>query len=375
MVRTVKMEQDCQVGKPMPAADPNLTSPDNHHDLTASAREEVESTKENEEKKCQLYYYRTSQDVNPLGSIDLANATFGYPAQAQEGTFQIQIPGRVVVLKALNSQAMLYWLQQLQIKRWQHNTSLVKIPAEPSTTSTQLCQLPSAPWEGRTEDFLPAVKTPKGLVGEAAACLPDPWQQNALQKLSSSTPSQRYISFSLYFAFRSQFVFPLPCPYRNTVLNICGNKPAQELRRSVFNFDKIQQSEDCPCEDPVTQILGKQQFNAGTTTVALKLLHSSHAGTSSTACTSDIPSTYSPFSSFSFFSYKRVCEEAKTGGKSSPSSSMNKREKKMTSSLQPSGEKVSGKEGSPWTNYPDSSTRCSRSLRSSSHKKVYVWFG
>ncbi|XP_058842254.1 TBC1 domain family member 2A-like [Acipenser ruthenus] len=149
MVRTVKMEQDCQVGKPMPAADPNLTSPDNHHDLTASAREEVESTKENEgdsthmdqsnaqekpvmktkmepsstklcgylnklggplmawkarwfvfeEKKCQLYYYRTSQDVNPLGSIDLANATFVYPAQAQEGTFQIQIPGRVVVLK------------------------------------------------------------------------------------------------------------------------------------------------------------------------------------------------------------------------------------------------------------------------------------
>ncbi|XP_058883919.1 TBC1 domain family member 2A-like isoform X2 [Acipenser ruthenus] len=219
MVRTVKMEQDCQVGKPMPPADPNLTSPDNHHDLTASAREEVGSTKENEgdsthmdqsnaqekpvmktkmepsstklcgylnklggplkawkarwfvfeEKKCQLYYYRTSQDVNPLGSIDLANATFGYPDQAQEGTFQIQIPGRVVVLKALNSQAMLYWLQQLQIKRWQHNTSLVKIPAEPSTTSTQLCQLPSAPWEGRTEDFLPAVKTPKGLVGEAAA--------------------------------------------------------------------------------------------------------------------------------------------------------------------------------------------------------------
>ncbi|XP_058878350.1 TBC1 domain family member 2A-like [Acipenser ruthenus] len=40
-------------------------------------------------------------------------------------------------------------------------------------------------------------------------------------------------------------------------------------------------------------------------------------------------------------------QEAKTGGKSSPSSSMNKREKKMTSSLQPSGEKVSGKEGSP----------------------------
>ncbi|XP_058863040.1 uncharacterized protein LOC117973247 [Acipenser ruthenus] len=43
-------------------------------------------------------------------------------------------------------------------------------------------------FSGRTEDFLPAVKTPKGLVGEAAACLPDPWQQNALQKLSLKHP-------------------------------------------------------------------------------------------------------------------------------------------------------------------------------------------
>ncbi|XP_058885038.1 TBC1 domain family member 2A-like isoform X3 [Acipenser ruthenus] len=355
MVRTVKMEQDCQVGKPMPAADPNLTSPDNHHDLTASAREEVGSTKENEgdsthmdqsnaqekpvmktkmepsstklcgylnklggplkawkarwfvfeEKKCQLYYYRTSQDVNPLGSIDLANATFGYPDQAQEGTFQIQIPGRVVVLKALNSQAMLYWLQQLQIKRWQHNTSLVKIPAEASTTSTQLCQLPSAPWEGRTEDFLPAVKTPKGLVGEAAACLPDPWQQNALQKLSLKHPITEI---------------------QNTVLNICGNKPAQELRRSVFNFDKIQQSQDCPCEDPVTQILGE------TTAPPVPL-------------TPPAPTVLSAPSVSSVTN--ESAQEAKTGGKSSPSSSMNKREKKMTSSLQPSGEVVSGKEGSP----------------------------
>ncbi|XP_058879400.1 uncharacterized protein LOC131737003 [Acipenser ruthenus] len=250
MVRTVKMEQDCQVGKPMPAADPNLTSPDNHHDLTASAREEVESTKENEgdsthmdqsnaqekpvmktkmepsstklcgylnklggplkawkarwfifeEKKCQLYYYRTSQDVNPLGSIDLANATFGYPAQDQEETFQIQIPGRVVG-----------WAVEMLVLFFRKDRGLP-----------------------------PSSKDPQG----------PSWRNR-------STPSQRYISFPLYFAFRSQFVFPLPCPYRNTVLNICGNKPAQELRRSVFNFDKIQQSEDCPCEDPVTQILGE----------------------------------------------------------------------------------------------------------------------
>ncbi|XP_033869102.3 TBC1 domain family member 2A-like [Acipenser ruthenus] len=351
MVRTITMEQDCQVRKPRPAAqssDPNVTSPHNHHDLTASAKEEVGRTKENgvdsrhtdqsntqekpvmktevetstklcgylnklggplkawkarwfvfEEKKCQLYYYRMSQDANPLGSIDLANATFGYPAEAEEGTFEIQIPGRVVVLKALNSQAMLYWLQQLQMKRWQHNTSLVKIPAEPSTTSTQPCQLPSAPEEERTEDFLPAIKTPKGLVGEAAAYLPDPWQQNALQKLSLKHPITEI---------------------QNTVLNICGNKPAQELRRSVFNFDEIRQPLDSPCEDPVT---------LGETTVPLAPIAPTVLSAPSVSSVTNGPA-----------------QEARTGGKNSPSSSMKKREKKMTSSLQPSGENVSGKEGS-----------------------------
>ncbi|MGH0154639.1 UNVERIFIED_CONTAM: hypothetical protein FKN15_036946 [Acipenser sinensis] len=303
------MEQDCQVRKPRPAAqssDPNVTSPHNHHDLTGSAREEVGRTKENgvdsrhthqrntqekpvmktevetstklcgylnklggplkawkarwfvfEEKKCQLYYYRMSQDANPLGSIDLANATFGYPAEAEEGTFEIQIPGRVVVLKG------------------------------------NICK-------ERTEDFLPAIKTPKGLVGEAAACLPDPWQQNALQKLSLKHPITEL---------------------QNTVLNICGNKPAQELRRSVFNFDKIQQPLDSPCEDPVT---------LGETTVPL-------APTAPTVLSAPSVSSVT----------NGPAQEARTGGKNSPSSSMKKREKKMTSSLQPSGEKVSGKEGSP----------------------------
>ncbi|MBN3284443.1 TBD2A protein, partial [Polyodon spathula] len=255
-----------------------------------------------EEKKCQLYYYRMSQDANPLGSIDLANATFGYPAQAEEGTFEIQIPGRVVVLKALNNQAMLYWLQQLQMKRWQHNTSLVKIPAEPFTTSTQPCQLPSAPQEEMTEDFLPEIKTPKGLVGEAAACLPDPWQQNLLQKFSLKHPITEI---------------------QNTVLNICGNKPAQEPRWSVFNFDVIQQPLDSPYEDPVT--LGETTGIGHPSPPSIKGILSAPSVSSVTI---------------------EPMQEARTGGKNSPSSSMKKKEKKMTSYLQPSGEKVSGKEGS-----------------------------
>ncbi|MGH0154185.1 UNVERIFIED_CONTAM: hypothetical protein FKN15_030037 [Acipenser sinensis] len=156
------MEQDCQVGKPMPAAapsDPNVTSPDNHHDLTASAREEVGSTKENE---------------------------------------GIKQPSHAVLVAA----------------------------AANKTVAAQ---------------YQPGENTCRAL---------------------------HYLHTALPAAF---------CTLgRNTVLNICGNKPAQELRRNVFNFDKIQQSQDSPCEDPVTQTLGetteykKQSFK---TKELVQLLH------------------------------------------------------------------------------------------------------
>uniref|UniRef100_A0A667ZUY4 TBC1 domain family member 2 n=1 Tax=Myripristis murdjan TaxID=586833 RepID=A0A667ZUY4_9TELE len=73
-----------------------------------------------EEKKSQLFYYRTPQDVTPLGRVELGSATFTYPLKAENGTFHIQTPERTFILKAVSQQVMLYWLQQLQLKRWQH---------------------------------------------------------------------------------------------------------------------------------------------------------------------------------------------------------------------------------------------------------------
>lgn len=52
-----------------------------------------------EEKKCQLFYYRTAQDINPLGKVELRNATFSYPLHGEEGTFHIQTPERTFILK------------------------------------------------------------------------------------------------------------------------------------------------------------------------------------------------------------------------------------------------------------------------------------
>uniref|UniRef100_A0A3Q1GKC0 TBC1 domain family, member 2 n=1 Tax=Acanthochromis polyacanthus TaxID=80966 RepID=A0A3Q1GKC0_9TELE len=54
-----------------------------------------------EEKKNQLFYYRTPQDVTPLGRVELSGATFTYPLKAEKGTFHIKTPERTFVLKEL----------------------------------------------------------------------------------------------------------------------------------------------------------------------------------------------------------------------------------------------------------------------------------
>uniref|UniRef100_W5LAP4 TBC1 domain family member 2 n=1 Tax=Astyanax mexicanus TaxID=7994 RepID=W5LAP4_ASTMX len=77
-----------------------------------------------DEKKCQLFYYRMAQDVNPLGKVELCNATFSYPLQGEEGTFHIQTPERTFILKAATWDLKMYWLQQLQLRRWQHRDQL-----------------------------------------------------------------------------------------------------------------------------------------------------------------------------------------------------------------------------------------------------------
>lgn len=97
-----------------------------------------------QQKQNQLLYFRSPQDVTPLGRVDLSGATFSYPLSTDGGTFHIQTPERTFVLKvggrgesgrilvpgdlsstrtsnpqqAMTQELMLYWLQQLQLKRW-----------------------------------------------------------------------------------------------------------------------------------------------------------------------------------------------------------------------------------------------------------------
>ncbi|KAM9495372.1 TBC1 domain family member 2A isoform 1-T3 [Clarias gariepinus] len=123
-----------------------------------------------EEKKCQLFYYRTAQDVSPLGKVELRNATFSFPLQGEEGTFHIQTPERTFILKAASRDAKMYWLQQLQLRRWQHREQLcvdspLPIPEKPTQDGQQYLDTCPA-------NFLPTMKIPSGLVGEEAANVP-----------------------------------------------------------------------------------------------------------------------------------------------------------------------------------------------------------
>uniref|UniRef100_A0A3P9M1I4 TBC1 domain family, member 2 n=1 Tax=Oryzias latipes TaxID=8090 RepID=A0A3P9M1I4_ORYLA len=110
-----------------------------------------------EEKKNQLFYYRTAQDVMPLGQVELSGAIFTYPLKAERGTFHIQTPERTFILKAVTQELMHYWLQQLQVKRWQHRQTSACADTANNNNNTA------------AEDFLPALKSPWGLVGEEAA--------------------------------------------------------------------------------------------------------------------------------------------------------------------------------------------------------------
>ncbi|XP_041800257.1 TBC1 domain family member 2A [Chelmon rostratus] len=122
-----------------------------------------------EEKKNQLFYYRTPQDVTPLGRVELCSATFTYPLKAEPGTFHIKTPERTFILKAVTQELMLYWLQQLQVKRWQHRQ--MSDPTNNNNTA---------------DGFLPVLKSPLGLVGEEAANVPS--QRMPLANMSIKHP-------------------------------------------------------------------------------------------------------------------------------------------------------------------------------------------
>ncbi|XP_072526914.1 TBC1 domain family member 2B [Salminus brasiliensis] len=74
-------------------------------------------------RKCYLYFFKTPNDILPLGHIEIADACFTYDVEGEEGQFEIRTAGKEFLLKAPNRQVMQYWLQQLQQKRWEFSNT------------------------------------------------------------------------------------------------------------------------------------------------------------------------------------------------------------------------------------------------------------
>ncbi|XP_037531598.1 TBC1 domain family member 2A [Nematolebias whitei] len=169
-----------------------------------------------EEKKNQLFYYRTPQDVTPLGRVNLSGATFTYPLKAEKGTFHIRTPERTFILKAVTQEVMLYWLQQLQVKRWQHRqTSTCTEQTNNNNNNT-------------SDDFLPVLKSPLGLVGEEAA-------NTTTQRPSLSNMSIKH---------------PL-IEFQNSV-HMLMKRTSQEMGQSVFHSDVMAWTSDSPANSTPT---------------------------------------------------------------------------------------------------------------------------
>ncbi|KAJ8002426.1 hypothetical protein DPEC_G00158770 [Dallia pectoralis] len=76
-----------------------------------------------DQRTCYLYYYKTPQDLLPLGHIEIGGASFTYDVEGEQGQFGIHTAGKEFILKASNRQDMHHWLQQLQQRRWDFTNS------------------------------------------------------------------------------------------------------------------------------------------------------------------------------------------------------------------------------------------------------------
>ncbi|XP_066278970.1 TBC1 domain family member 2B-like [Branchiostoma lanceolatum] len=90
-----------------------------------------------EPRRCRLYYYKSSEDATALGSIDIAGASFSFDQGEQEGRagqFEISSGDRTFVLQASDHSTMMFWLQELQLRR-RHYSQLRTSMARTFSTS------------------------------------------------------------------------------------------------------------------------------------------------------------------------------------------------------------------------------------------------
>ncbi|XP_069972285.1 TBC1 domain family member 2B isoform X3 [Penaeus vannamei] len=88
------------------------------------------------DRVCKLYYYKQKNDSEPIGTIDIALATFFFdPESKNEGLFTIRCANDEWILEASSAQGRMYWIQQLQAARREFSQR---------RTATATCRSPNA---------------------------------------------------------------------------------------------------------------------------------------------------------------------------------------------------------------------------------------
>ncbi|XP_069758972.1 TBC1 domain family member 2B isoform X3 [Narcine bancroftii] len=178
---------------------------------------------------CHLYYFKGPSDAIPLGCIDIADACFTYDLDAEEGQLEIRSAGRDYTLKASSAQAMRYWLQQLQQKRWEFSNNCATgqrdnrtSSAFPDSATGLVAKGIDVPLLPQTMDIAECARSvldeevaPETLVGERMGNHPSP--------INATT-----INFSLKH---------LGTEIRNSMSNLKPGKGNNENRKSVFYTD------------------------------------------------------------------------------------------------------------------------------------------
>ncbi|XP_048359841.1 TBC1 domain family member 2A [Sphaerodactylus townsendi] len=117
---------------------------------------------------------------------------------------------------------MMYWLQQLQIKRWEFCHKQPWSLVEDAVNKVQFSCTEAE------HDFLPPVKTPTDVVGIKAASLPAPQTSVSFQNLSLKHP---WIEI------------------QNTVHNLCGSRQNRGDCSGIFNFEETQENFEILAEE------------------------------------------------------------------------------------------------------------------------------
>ncbi|XP_062504288.1 TBC1 domain family member 2B-like [Corticium candelabrum] len=94
-----------------------------------------------DDRRCMLIYYRSPKDFAPLGSIDIAKASFSFDVEnVDKGQFNIRVDGRVFMLQAQSKKAMMFWLSELQERRRQFSQRQLHMPKKKLSAASKHLQ-------------------------------------------------------------------------------------------------------------------------------------------------------------------------------------------------------------------------------------------